>query len=79
MTLLAHAVKAADGRWLGIRCARCGVIFAMGATRAQEHADHTWGCVGECRTPPHLTDCCYWTHEGWRCDRDPSIGADPTR
>lgn len=41
---LEDAVRAGDGRWLGIRCAGCGAVF-VGPGRTQAHADHTWECT----------------------------------
>jgi hypothetical protein len=37
------AVRADDGRWIGIRCAACSAVF-IGPDRTQRHADHTWEC-----------------------------------
>jgi uncharacterized OB-fold protein len=39
--MLKDYVVAADGRWVGIRCSKCGVVF-VGPDRATRHTEHTW-------------------------------------
>lgn len=55
MPRLTDAVRADDGRWLGIRCATCGAVF-VGPGRAQQHADHTWECHAATLQPPAVLD-----------------------
>jgi hypothetical protein len=44
MPRVVDAVKAPDGRWVGIRCAACGLVFINRGDVNSLHADHTWVC-----------------------------------